>query len=159
MIVVNDVLRVAYVPIPKAASSSIRGAVQGRHVESVPDGYFSFAFIRHPWDRLVSALYCNLRSFDLLDDRLAQFINEKHVDSHVRPQVTFLREHRIDFIGRVDRFDEDWREVIRHVDLPAPQRFNVGKYRPVDWRDAPVNWERWLPLYREDFALCREWQH
>ena len=159
MIVVNDMLRVAYTPIPKVASSSIRGVVQGRHVEHVPDGYFSFAFIRHPWDRLVSALYCNLRSFDPLDERLAQFITDKHIDSHVRPQVTFLYGHRVDFIGRFDRLHADWGALREHVPLDWPQQFNVGKHRPMDWRSAPVDWSRWLSLYQPDFDLCPDWQH
>lgn len=157
MIVVNDILRVAYIPIPKVASSAIRGVVQGRHVAEVPDGYFSFAFIRHPWDRLVSALYSNLRSFAPLDERIAQFVTEKHIDSHLRPQVSFLQGHRVDFVGRFDRFAIDWLYLCSFIDLPAPLRFNVGRHRPEKWQDAPVDWDRWRPLYAEDFSLCRAW--
>jgi hypothetical protein len=155
LICVNDALRIAYIPIPKVASSAIRGVVQGRHAEEVPEGYFCFTFIRHPWDRLVSALYSNLRSFAPLDERLAQFVHQPggRMDSHVRPQAMFLNGHRVDFIGRYDRLERDWT----HIPLPFPSRENVGKHRPKDWREVPINWQRWLPIYERDFLLCPDW--
>lgn len=160
MIVVNDVRRIAYIPIPKVASSAIRGVVQGRHVEQVPEGYFSFAFIRHPWDRLVSALYSNLRSFAPLDERLAMFVDQPdgRMDSHVRPQHLFLEGHRVDFIGRFDHLEVDWEALAYITDLEMPERLNAGKHRPASWRDAPLDWKRWLPLYEPDFQLNPQWE-
>lgn len=160
MLLVNDKLRCAGVIIPKVASSSIRASFGGRHVELIPEGYFTFAFIRHPWDRLVSALYTVFRAQVPADERLAQFIENPHmpIDSHARPQAEYLAGQRIDYLGRYDRLAEDWRGLQRIVALPDLSHFNRGKYRPERWQDAPVTWARWRPVYEQDFALCPDWQ-
>jgi hypothetical protein len=159
LICVNDTLRVAYVVIPKAASSAIRAAVQGRHAEQIPEGYFSFTFVRHPWDRLVSALYTVFRSQAPLDERLAQFIENPNIpiDSHARPQVEHLAGHRIDFIGYYHEIERDWSALQHVFGLPDLQHVNRGKYRPARWQDAPITWERWRPRYEQDLALCPDW--
>lgn len=160
MIVVNDNLQCAGIIIPKVASSSIRGALAGRHVDSIPAGYFTFAFVRHPFDRLVSALYSVFRAFGDQDERLSLFLDrpEHLIDSHARPQVVFLRDRRVDFLGRFEHLARDWAKLQQHVPLPPLAHLNAGLHRPARWQEAPVTWERWRPIYAEDFRLCRDWQ-
>lgn len=144
MICVNDDLRMAYIAIPKVASTACRASFQGHHADSIPDGYATIAVIRHPWDRLVSAVYSVLRSGAPLDERIAQHLHGE-INSHIRPQTTFLPS-KVDRLIRYENLARDW---------PWPlTAANVGKHRPAHWSEAPIDWGRWYPLYAKDFALC-----
>lgn len=147
--IVNHELKIAYVDIPKVASTAIRGAVRGIRAEAC---YFTFAFIRHPWDRLVSALYSVLRSSTPLDERIQQYMEAPQLDSHIRPQSLFL-QRRVDFIGRYERLGRDWALLQQQFDLPALTHENKGPHRPADWRAAPIDWDRWRPYFAADFEL------
>ena len=138
--------------IPKVASSAIRDAViRSREPE------FTVVFIRHPWDRLVSALYSVIRSSRSLDERIQQYIDAAEsagcqLDSHLRPQVSFIDGRTIDFYGRFEYLTQDWKLLQSRcsglADLPSKPKSN----RPR-WQDAKIDWDRWYPMYRRDFEL------
>lgn len=155
--IVRPDLGLQVIVIPKVASSSIRGALAGTRGYD-PD-YYTAVFIRHPWDRLVSALYSVLRAFQPENERLAMYLERPvdDIDEHVRPQWTFLEGRRIDYVGRYETLTEDWRVLAERFDLPLLTPSNVGKYRPERWQEAPIDWKRWLPIYRRDFQLCPDW--
>lgn len=91
-----------------------------------PRGYFRFAFVRNPWDRL-SSFYCYLqekrprreiagvrsfRHFLDLADSGEPWINGLH---SMRPQVDFLVNRRgelaMDYLGHFEHLREDLAEV------------------------------------------------
>lgn len=161
-----------YIDIAKVASSSIKAtladllALEGRGgnphevvfprppegpgdgVRMYPDR-FTFAFVRNPWDRLVSCYrdkirgevsdftgfapsgvaYC-LDRFDVFtaDMSFVDFVHavasipDSEADEHFRSQADFVSNSRgevaVDFIGRFERLDEDFRRVARVVGFP-----------------------------------------
>jgi hypothetical protein len=181
-----------YVDIAKNASSSVKrvladtlhldlSAVHGNPHEvvfprpaapvhaTVPafPGLFSFAFVRNPWDRLVSCYrdkiageprpftglaasgvaHCLARfdafhagmGFDAFVEAVCA-IPDTEADEHFRSQHSFLvgaaGELVVDFVGRVERLDADFRRVARQIGLPYHDRLPrlQSGVEPVDYR-------------------------
>ncbi len=142
---------------------------------------FTFGFVRDPYARLVSCYRHKIagpgrqgkrvspifwvygRRFSLQMGfpefvRAVAAVPDERAEKHFRSQTRFLyRDGRpvVDFVGRLERFEEDWAEVCRRTGLqPVAKAYNVtgAPVRLEDWYDAAllrlVN-ER----YAADFAL------
>lgn len=163
-----------YVPIPKVASTSLLTAfaeILGVGLETGGDphdatypgpvpiealhrllypGFFTFGFVRNPWDRLVSCYRDKIRndvggtttftirpgvadclahigafgpgmSFDAFAAAVAS-IPDRAADQHFRSQHTFLTNRKgeiaMDFIGRYETLEDDFRIVRERTGLP-----------------------------------------
>lgn len=160
-----DELRCIFVHIPKTGGVSVAKGLFGNHGGShIPirvhrrifgkrlfGEYFKFAFVRNPWDRLVSA-YAFLKKggMDKDDRRFADehakilesfetFVREGLVDPavlrhiHLVPQTEWLTiDGRIaaDFVGRFEKMGDDFREVCRRLgrDVTLPHH-NASRHR------------------------------
>ena len=127
---------------------------------------FTFGFVRSPYLRLVSCYRHKIeqlrehgrrmsplfavygRSFSL-DMDFAAFIRsvaaipDRRAEKHFRSQACFLYdagELLVDFVGRLERFDEDWAEVCRHTGLgPVARAFNVtGETELAGWYNTEL---------------------
>ena len=144
----NDRYRCIFVHIPKTGGTSISKALFGSefghctvdHYEIFsPErfrNYFKFAFVRNPWDRLLSAykflkkggMYSAdktwsdiyLSEFDNFESFVLSLKNKQQADRilrgiHFIPQYKFVCDYKlnikVDFLGRFERLNRDFDKI------------------------------------------------
>ena len=93
--------------------------------------YYTFGFVRNPWDRLVSGFHDFKQQRALLSGiefkdfaiNMAKGEGRYHElirDVHFRPQYTFLdcAEKTIDFVGKFEDMINSFKYVMNELDLP-----------------------------------------
>lgn len=138
---------------------------------------FKFAFVRNPWDRMLSG-FSRLHSHkvsaetagwasrhirsDMSFEEFVLSLGDKNVRPrilsflHFRPQLSWLRlpgqsALEMDFIGRFERLDEDFRALCGRLGVEATiERTNHSTHVP--YRDAYTKPMREIvaELYRDD---------
>ena len=117
-------------------SSHFFCVVKGNKKVSNPNkgNKFRFAFVRNPFDRLVSCWADKVVSKN--SDKYVpsfpknipfnEFVNyvisipPLKADVHVRPQYNFLNMKKIDFLGRFETIDKDWKTVCSKLGIESP---------------------------------------
>jgi chondroitin 4-sulfotransferase 11 len=144
-----DAHRCIFIHIPKTGGTSIARALfntGSRHVPCVEyekanrrkfRRYFKFAFVRNPWDRLLSAYHFLKRGGLSSDDRawaennlaashsfeqfVHEWVNEININSwvHFRPQVSFITDASgrmaMDYVGRIEHIDADFELICQRI--------------------------------------------
>ena len=103
----------------------------GRDVFSA---YYKFAFVRNPWDRIVSQFAYMQQRPDLMDylgmsseTEFKSYLELIRLKEHVQwmPQVRFLLDHDgsvlVDQIGRLEVFDKDCAKIFADLGLGLDQ--------------------------------------
>ena len=141
----------------KVATSSIKNYFETQNIQIVKcpypkpneyKNYFSFSFVRNPWDRMVS-LYCNKilspntvdintgvgvcfkRFGDTFypDMSFSKFVKKivsldhTNLDAHIYPQhwktcATGTQDIILDFVGKFENLNKDWLHVCKTSGLP-----------------------------------------
>ncbi len=146
-------------------------ALNCRYPEGLYRGYFAFAFVRNPWDRLVSCWLNKVvhsNHFGFSGERLAEmqefrafvdFVGEQNIesgDSHIRLQSRAIDLNRVDCVGRFERFEEDLREIMQNIGIRVADigRKNRSKdsaaYR--SYYDPELR-EKIAEIYRQDIRI------
>ena len=142
--------------------------------------YWSFGFVRNPWARLYSWHSMVLRRGEAAAERRGQMAERVErsrfwgpvlarypsFESFVmeapdefgrlrRPQVDYLRsrQHRVDFIGRTESFDDDVRQAFTHLGLPVPESVphtNAGPSTGYREHYTPAMRDRVADLFAAD---------
>lgn len=144
-----------YIHIPKTAGTSVADALYGNRKvghghfnceefrlesEEKFETYFKFAFVRNPWDRLVSSYFHLSSPPDWVGTRtknVSKYINARSVDFnsfvlllssdkrlqswiHMIPQSDFIfssGENKVDFIGKFESLNDDVYYVARKLNV------------------------------------------
>jgi hypothetical protein len=178
--------RAIFVHIPKTAGSSVAQALSGGsgHVpyfeyERVNPRkfkqFFKFAFVRNPWDRLVSTYFFlknggvnemdrrfaaeNLSGYDTFAAFVEGWLSAENVWSwvHFKPQHYFICDAdlrvRMDFVGRMESIDRDFSTICERLGVAAElkwtNRGDHGPYREYYTHDLR---ERVAAVYADDIA-------
>ena len=149
---------------PKCASSSIKQACRlsgdwlpRAEAETLNQHVYTIAFARHPWDRIISALYSCLFTFEPFAIRLQRHIDAD--DSHVRPQARMMDGLRIDRLVLFENLAAEWPGLMDEFGFDSlPHIAKRLPDRGQTWQAEPFAWSTLLPAYQGDFALCNAWQ-
>jgi hypothetical protein len=150
-----------FVHIPKTGGTSISAAlgiwpshVTARDLRLDPDssGKFSFAFVRNPWDRIVSYAHS-------LRGRKKKNVWHQPDRLVLRPQVDYIMDEAgqplVDFIGRFERLTEGFEMICDRIGIPTPDLPHLNRaahrqhYR--DYLDERAR-ETIAEKYAEDIA-------
>lgn len=137
---VSDERLFVWFRVAKVATRSITEILVERQVPVRPETkllfkpkqfkyYFKFAFVRNPWDRLVSCYFnkvltknhrafreCYGKDFDYFVD----FVSKKDLESadrHIQFQTSLIPLGFVDFIGRMENFEADLRIVLEKIGI------------------------------------------
>ena len=188
----RDVLEPYCIPVPKGRlthlksrarlSMNYRNHVFRRHEDMVStrrlmpralfNRYFKFAFVRNPWERLVSEYIFLLRKTNHGRHKkvksLAGF--EQFIDMQI-PRSEAYQSNMIcdrggrllvDFIGKMETLEADWKKVcskinIEYQPLPHKKNSNRGQYQefytPETIEKVRVHWARDIALFDYSYDL------
>lgn len=133
--------------------------------DAIWESYFTFAFVREPVDRFMSA--CALKTRDrkafLANPRpaIADLIfRQGHTASPwFWPQADYLCDEQdrqiVDFVGRLEQLQVDFQHICEHLGLPVSELGReMARARPDSALTEDRDVQRWASrLYARDYAL------
>ncbi len=149
-------------------SYQVRQAFRCNYAPETPEAYFKFAFVRNPWDRLVSFWLNKLKPgkkqflFDPGIDHqnfgdVVRYLNNFDLatcDAHFRLQTRLVPLAKLDFIGRFETYEADLRTILGRlgIETSAPiERRNSTKDRlPYQSYYTPELVDIVAELYKDD---------
>ena len=138
--------------------------------------YFKFAFVRNPWDRVVSTYFFlkrgglnpmdrawakdNLSGFRRFDDFVNGWLTAENASSwvHFKPQHTWICDDagrcQMDFVGRFEDIDRDFDVVAKRVGCGRTlEKGNRSQHRHYSEYYTPAVRDRVAEVYSADVEL------
>ena len=132
--VINDQYKFIFVHVYRTGGSSIDRAYDG-HINKIPthtkledipnwEDYFSFGFVRNPWDRMVSSHMYNLttkKTSGTFEDEIKDLVPLQ------KEYAQFNMVKNCSFIGRFEHLQEDLETACGLVGAPTPTLRHIWK--------------------------------
>lgn len=135
--------------VQQAAKRYQRGAFPPE-IRALNERCFTFAFVRNPLDRLLSAYSQQMAASERektifrqhkipFDASFAEFVRavaalpDEGCNVHVRSQHRFVTDARgivVEFAGKIERIDEGWAGLSARFGLPPLPRRNISDHPP-----------------------------
>jgi hypothetical protein len=132
--------------------------------------YFKFAFVRNPWDRVVSNFFYFYRKQPQLIANPRHFLPQMLASPKERQRLLMLPQHtflcdsggqcRLNFVGRFESLQDDFGRVCERLGIPAAELEKVNSSRHEPWQtyfdsDSAELVRRWygrdIELFDYDF--------
>ncbi len=145
---------------PHITAKSIAEKIGRDHFRS----YFSFAIVRNPWDWQVSLYTYMLQSPQHYQHKLVKSFRsfDEYIiwrcDKDIRLQKDFIYsedgEKLVDFIGRYENLNEDFKTICSRINIPANLRhLNKSRTKPYqDYYSQDIK-ERVAQAFKPDINL------
>lgn len=152
----------------------VNHAMRMRYPTELFEDYFKFAFVRHPLGRFVSAwrnkvvnnnyfgfdeaTLQRMRQIETFADWTAQqdLSDLGNADHHLALQSRLIDLTQVDYLGRLETFDEDFAAICKRIDVPASQADPRNQSRPVDGEQPQISADlegMVAQIYRRDFQI------
>ena len=136
---INENLNAIYYDIPKCATTTIRTTFFKKNMSLISPSkkikdYFKFTLCRNPYDRVVSNYTMftknkfrvnQIRQLHLNPENLSFSNFVKLISAsdnhHWQPQFEFVRGYDINFIGKLENFQEDFNIICDKIGIPQQQ--------------------------------------
>jgi len=136
--------------------------------------YFKFAFTRNPIDRFTSAWFdkvCNKNYFRIGQDKLEKlkdfnyfidlFKEDSRIanDQHFKRQSDLIDINNIDFIGRIENFENDLNVVYQKINVSMPTIIHKNRSQNNDMIQNPLGLvtqkrrDKIIEHYSKDFSI------
>jgi hypothetical protein len=134
-----------------------------RNLLDVWDDYFKFAFVRNPWDRLVSCWKNRAGRYIKFESFLNDYPYPNHNHNliwHTLPQFTHISDidgnNMMNFVGRFENLKEDMEYIcnklkIKNKELPHINVSNHEHYRSYYDNDEQINFV--YNLYKKEIDM------
>lgn len=103
--------------------------IKKKYKREIWDNYFKFAFVRNPWDRVVSEYhYISQQRKDLrellglsLGDSFIDYVNKINVSKKIETQLSYISDENkniiVDFAGKFENLDKDFQKVCQKINF------------------------------------------
>lgn len=183
-----DSAQAIFIHIPKTAGTSLYsligytgiGHVNYRWYESRDPNkfnqYFKFAFVRNPWDRLVSAFFYlkkggsnamdkhwamkNIDKYSTFEEFVIDWVSPENINRyfHFIPQYKFIYDQslylKVDYVGKFENLNQDFEVVANklniHQSLPYINKSNRKDYQSYYSKKTK---EIVAQVYKQDIEL------
>lgn len=158
MSIINHQYRHVFIHVPKTAGTSMERqpwvggnshAPASQLVAEAPENYFSWGFVRHPCDRLLSfysaaiqhsPTWPEVEAAESFEALVLSLSLDGRLPPGTTPQWRFLCDRDgwllVDFVGRFERLNADWATVCRRVGVPETRLPHRNASRHAPWREV-----------------------
>jgi hypothetical protein len=170
--------------IPKVATNTIREHLKSQKVyldveyaflinypPLLYKKYYKFGFVRNPWDRLVSCwlnkvvlynhfkfdkkTYAEFQEFERFVSYVST-IDLSNCDGHLKLQSASIDLNQVDFIGRLENFDDDFLQICDRIGIDGRnveiKNKTTGRKDYMNYFDSKLK-ERVFKIYEKDIRF------
>jgi len=153
-------------------SLDVEHASSMRYIPKLYAEYFKVAFVRNPWDRLVSCwadkvldgkgAVFQFRESDIAPmnqfEHFVEFVSGldlKTCDRHLRLQCELIDLNNVDYLGHLETFTEDFVSICNHLDIKCEEitARNVSKHKPYPDYYTDKLRDKVFQMYRKDVQM------